>query len=185
MIRWRSGSTSSATPAPRPSPTLAGSTVPSRSTGAANGTRPAGGSPNPQGTPDAEQSLAERQAALQEAGRRRWGRHDQQAITAASANVGVAEEHLERATVAEHILREKFDALSQYQQQRQQTIAAAGPEHHELVTSLAQLDDALDLTRPDRIHTLVDEPPSHLVERLGRRRRHPPAKPCGATTPSP
>ena len=124
---------------------------------------------------DAERSLAERQAALQDAGRRRWGRHDQQAITAASANVGVAEEHLERATAAEHILREKFDALSQYQQQSQQTIAAAGPEHHELVTSLAQLDGALDLTRPDRIHTLVDEPPSHLVERLGS----PPASPAG------
>ena len=124
---------------------------------------------------DAEQSLAERQAALQEAGRRRWGRHDQQAITAARANVVVAEEHLEQATAAEHTLREQLDAVSQYQQQRQQTIAAAGPEHHELVTSLAQLDGALDLTRPDRIHTLVDEPPSHLVERLGS----PPASPAG------
>ncbi len=124
---------------------------------------------------EAEQSLAERHAALQEAGRRRWGRHDQQAITAARANVALAEEHLQRATAAEHTLREQLDALSQYQQQRQQTIAAAGPERHELVSSLAQLDGALDLTRPDRIHTLVEEPPPHLVERLGS----PPASPAG------
>jgi hypothetical protein len=124
---------------------------------------------------DAEQRLAERQAALQEAGRRRWGRHDQQAITAARPNVGVAEEHLEQTIAAEHSLREKLDTLSQYQQRRQQTIAAAGPEHHELVTRLAQIGGALDLTRPDRIHTLVDEPPSHLVERLGS----PPASPAG------
>jgi hypothetical protein len=124
---------------------------------------------------DAEQTVAERQAAFHEAGRRRWGRHDQQAITAARAYVTVAEEHLEQAIAAEHALREKLDALSRYQQQRQQTIAAAGPEHHELVTSLAQLDGALDLTRLDRIHTLVDEPPSHLVERLGS----PPASPAG------
>jgi hypothetical protein len=124
---------------------------------------------------DAEQSLAERQAALQEAGRRRWGRHDQQAITAARANVAVAEEHLRQAMAAEHTLREQLDAVSQYQQQRQQTIAAAGPQQHELVTSLAQLDGALDRTLSDRIHTLVDESPSHLVERLGS----PPASPAG------
>ena len=111
----------------------------------------------------------------QDAGRRRWGRHDQQAIAAARAKAGVAEEHLEQTIAAEHTVRERLDALSQYQQQRQQALAAAGPEHHELVTSLAQLDGSLDLTRPDRIHALVDEPPSHLVERLGS----PPASSAG------
>jgi hypothetical protein len=124
---------------------------------------------------DAEQNLAGRQAALQEAGRRRWGRHDQHAITAARASVAVAEEHLEQAAAAEQNLREQLDAVSQYQQQRQQAVAAAGPKQHELVTSLAQLDGALDLTRADRIHALVAEPPSHLVERLGS----PPASPAG------
>ena len=66
---------------------------------------------------DAERAVAEREAALEDAGKRRWGRPDQQAITAARANVAVAQQHLERATAAERTLRDQLDALSQYQQQ--------------------------------------------------------------------
>jgi hypothetical protein len=124
---------------------------------------------------DAERAIAERQAALQDAGRRRWGRHDHQAITAACASAAVAEQHLEQATAAEHTLREQLDVLSQYQQQRQQAIRSVAPEHHDLETNLAQLDAAIDHTRPDRVRALVDNPPQHLVERLGP----PPSSPAG------
>ena len=50
--------------------------------------------------------------------------------------------------MAEHTLREQLDALSQYQQLRQQTITAAARKDRELETSLAQLDAAIDDTRP-------------------------------------
>ena len=124
---------------------------------------------------DAEQALAERQAALQEAGRRRWGRHDHQAIAAARDCVAVAEQHLEQATAAERTLRERLDALAQYQQQRQQTITAAAPERQELETSLAQLDGC---PRPHPLRPRPSarrRPPPHLVERLGS----PPSSPAG------
>ena len=124
---------------------------------------------------DAEQALAERQAALQEAARRRWGRHDHQAIAAARDCVAVAEQHLEQATAAERTLRERLNALAQYDQQRHQTITAAAPERQDLETSLAQLDAAIDHNRSARVRALVDDAPQHLVERLGM----PPSSPAG------
>jgi hypothetical protein len=124
---------------------------------------------------NAEQALLEGQAALQQAGRRRWGRHDHEAIATAEAHLAAAEQCAEQAIAAEHTLREQLDAFSQSQQQRQRALTDGAPKREKLETILGQLDGALDHTRPARIHTLVEVQPSHLVERLGS----PPASPAG------
>ena len=116
---------------------------------------------------DAERQLAERQAALQQAGRRHWGRRDHEAMAAAHALVDVARQRTEQANTAEHNLRERLDAITHYQDHRRQAITDSAPARRALETFLAQLDGALDHTRPDRVRALADEPESDLVERLG------------------
>jgi conjugative relaxase-like TrwC/TraI family protein len=116
---------------------------------------------------DAERQLTERQAALQRAGRRHWGRHDREAMAAAQALVDVAWQSAEQSKTAEQDLRDRLDAISHYQDQRHQAITDSAPARRALETSLTQLDSALDHTRPDRVRVLADELESDLVERLG------------------
>jgi hypothetical protein len=124
---------------------------------------------------EAEAALAGSQASLDEAHRRRWGRHHHDAVNAAQHQVGVANQDLERAGVTERDLREQLARISSYQQERQQAIKASAPKRKELETTLAQLDGALDHTRPQRVHALSLDPSPDLVDRLGE----PPASAAG------
>ena len=115
----------------------------------------------------AEEALGSAHAAFDESGRRRWGRRDQQQVATAKAGVVFAEQRVERAAAAEGELRERFASLARYQQERQQALAAADAGRKQLKATLAQFDAALDHTRADRVRALADDPPAHLVERLG------------------
>jgi hypothetical protein len=124
---------------------------------------------------EAEAAMAASQASLDEASRRRWGRQDHEAINAAKNQVGVAKHDLERAGVTERNLREQLARISSHQQERQQAIKGTASERKELETTLAQLDAALDQTRPQRVHALSLDPSPDLVKRLGE----PPASAAG------
>jgi hypothetical protein len=49
---------------------------------------------------------------------------------------------------AERDLRDRLAAIADYQQRRNQAINDSTPQRQELATGLAQLDAALDYTRP-------------------------------------
>ena len=115
----------------------------------------------------AEQALTASQANLDDASRRRWGRHDHEAIAAAEAKVAFSERRLEQALTAERHLRDQLAAITSHQQKRKQAINESAPRRIELTSILAQLDGALDHTRAERVHALADEPPTYQVERLG------------------
>jgi hypothetical protein len=115
----------------------------------------------------AEQALTASQANLDDASRRRWGRHDQEAIATAQAKVALSEQRMEQAVTAERHLRDELAAIAGNQQQRRQVANASAPRRNELASTLAQLDGALEHTRPERVHVLADEPPTYQVERLG------------------
>ncbi|MHB1533181.1 MAG: MobF family relaxase [Acidimicrobiales bacterium] len=117
---------------------------------------------------DAEQALADSQARLDEASRRHRGRHDRDAIAAAQGRVAYNQQRLEETRNGERDLRDRLAAIADYQQQRKQTINDSGPRRQELASSLAQLDAALDHTRPQRVHALVSDPSPDLVKRLGQ-----------------
>ena len=116
---------------------------------------------------DAERQLAERRAALQKPGAATGADAIHEAMAAAHALVDVARQRTEQANTAEHNLRERLDAISHYQDHRRQAITDSAPARRALETFLAQLDGALDHTRPDRVRALADQPESDLVERLG------------------
>ena len=116
---------------------------------------------------DAERALGDSQARLDEASRRHWGRHDRDAIAAAQGRVAYNQQRLEEAQKAERDLRDRFACISTYQQERRQAITNSAPGRQELASSLAQLDAALDYTRPQRVHGLVSDPSPDLVKRLG------------------
>ena len=115
----------------------------------------------------AEELVAQSQARLQDARGRRWGRHDQNAVADAQAQLAAAERRAQKATSAERDLRERLAALAEHQQQRQQRLADVAVPRQEIGTTLAQVDAALDRTRPDRVAALADDPPDHLVARIG------------------
>jgi conjugative relaxase-like TrwC/TraI family protein len=124
---------------------------------------------------DAEQALAESRSRSQDAGRRRWGHRDPAAVACAEEQLVFAEARWEQGVAAERDLRDRLAAIARHQQARREAIAGSAPERKELETELAQLDAALDATRPDRALALADEQPPHLVERLGQ----PPGSPAG------
>jgi conjugative relaxase-like TrwC/TraI family protein len=115
----------------------------------------------------AEQKLADSQARLQDAGRRRWGRHDHDAMAAAQAEVAADQNRAEQATNEERDLRDRLGALAEHQQRRQHVITQTAPRRKELDTRLAQIDAALDRSRPDRVAALAEHPPPHLVTLIG------------------
>jgi hypothetical protein len=124
---------------------------------------------------EAEAALAGSQASLDEASRRRWGRHHHDAINAAQHQVGAVTQDLERAGVAERNLREQLARISSHQQERQQAIKDSAPKRKELETSLAQFDGALDHTRPRRVRALCLDPSPDLLDHIGE----PPASAAG------
>ena len=115
----------------------------------------------------AEQALTAGQANLDDASRRRWGRHDHEAIAAAKAKVAFSEQRMEQAVTAERHLRDELAAIAGHQQQRRQVANDSAPRRNELASTVAQLDAALEHTRAERVHALADEPPTYQVDRLG------------------
>ncbi|MGP8221736.1 MAG: MobF family relaxase [Acidimicrobiales bacterium] len=116
---------------------------------------------------DAKRILADSEAQLQDAGRRRWGRHDHEAIASAQENVAAGERRVQQVLGAERDLRDRLAALAGHQQRRQQHIADVSAECRELDATVAQIDAALESTRADRVAVLADDPPDHLVQRIG------------------
>ncbi|HET9077034.1 MAG TPA: MobF family relaxase, partial [Acidimicrobiales bacterium] len=114
-----------------------------------------------------EQSLAEVEARLEDAQRRRWGRHDHRAIADAQAQLAALHQQAERAAAEERRLRDHLAELADHQRARQQHIADSAGRRGQRAETVAQLDDALDRTRLDRVRRLADDPPEHLVTRLG------------------
>jgi hypothetical protein len=116
---------------------------------------------------EAEQALSDSRAQLEEAGRRRWGRHDREGVAARSAEVALAEHRLEQAVAAEAALRDQLASLSRHQEQRNRAILDSAPQRKDLETTLGQADAALEHTRPDRVRALAQDPPSYAVSQLG------------------
>ena len=115
----------------------------------------------------AEQALTASQANLDDASRRRWGRHDHEAIAAAKAKVAFSEQRMEQAVIAERDLRDELAAIAGHQQERRQVVNDSAPRRNELASTLAQLDAALEHTRAERVYSLANEPPTYQIERLG------------------
>ncbi len=124
---------------------------------------------------DAERAWADSRASLDEASRRHWGRHDRDAIAAAQGRVAYNEQRLEETRNAERDLRDRLACISTYQQERRQAITDIAPRRREFETATAQLDVALDYTRPQRVRALMSDPSPDLVKRLGE----PPASAAG------
>ncbi|MHB1536710.1 MAG: hypothetical protein ACYC1D_19300 [Acidimicrobiales bacterium] len=126
---------------------------------------------------DAERAWADSRARLDEASRRHWGRHDRDAIVAAQGRAAYNDQRLEEARNAERGLRDRLACISTYQQERRQAITDSAPRRREFETATAQLDAALDYTRPQRVRALVSDPSPDVVTRLGE----PPASAAGRT----
>ncbi|HTW10614.1 MAG TPA: MobF family relaxase [Acidimicrobiales bacterium] len=116
---------------------------------------------------DAERALADSRSRPQDASRRRWGHRDRAAVACAKEELVSAEERLEKGVAAERDLRDHLAAIARDQEARREAVSGTAPKRKELETALAQLDAALDCTRPDRVVALADAPLPHLVERLG------------------
>ena len=114
-----------------------------------------------------EQAVTASQESLDDARRRRWGRHDHDAIAAAEAKLAFSKQSLEDALTAERDLRDEVAAIAAHQQERREVVNDSAPRRNELASTLVQLDGALDHTRAERVRALADEPPTYQVERLG------------------
>jgi conjugative relaxase-like TrwC/TraI family protein len=124
---------------------------------------------------EAEAALVASQTRLDVTSRRRWGRHDHDAINAAKNQVGVAQQNLECAGTTEREVREQLARMSKCLLERQQAIKDNAPKRMEHETTLRFVDVALDHTRPRRVQALSLDPSRDLVERLGE----PPASAAG------
>ncbi len=107
--------------------------------------------------------------------RRRWGRHDREAVAAAQARLAIAEQRSDQEAAAERDHSDRLAAIARYQDDRQEAIVETNPQREKVKAGLAQLDAALDSTRADRTLALADEPPPGLGERLGQH----PSSPAG------
>jgi hypothetical protein len=114
-----------------------------------------------------EELVAAGQARLEEAGRRRWGRRDHEAVADAQAQLAAGERQVRQAVGTERELRERVGALAEHQLQRRWHIAHISAQRKELDATLAQVDAALDRTRPDRVAAFADDPPDYLVAPIG------------------
>ena len=126
-------------------------------------------------THQAQQGLSDSLARLEDASRRRWGRQDHQAIAAATLDLKAAQQRAEKAAQAEAALRDRLHNLAEHKQQRRQVVADTAPWRNDLQVALAQVDGALDDTRPRRVQRHVEDPPAYLSDRLGA----PPSTPAG------
>ncbi len=133
---------------------------------------------------DAERALGDSQARLDEASRSHWGRHDRDAIAAAQGRVAYNQQRL-RSPKRPNATSATASLALTYQQERRQAITNSAPGRQKLASSLAQLDAALDYTRPQRVHGLVSDFTWIWSSVSASLRHQPPAGPCGAITPYP
>ena len=109
---------------------------------------------------DAEQSLAERQARLEDVGRRRWGRHDRdsdrQAQTPRSPSPRNDWSRRSAPSATSGTVSLPSPSIRSIVARRSPT---ARPRRKELDSTLAQIDAALERTRPERVRALADDPP--------------------------
>jgi hypothetical protein len=77
--------------------------------------------------------------------------------------IDAAEGRAQQWTKAERDLLERLAVLTEHQDH----IADLVAQRQELGTTLAQVDAALDRTRPARVAALAEDPPGHLVQRIG------------------
>ena len=116
---------------------------------------------------EAERSLADSQERLSEASRRRRGRHDYDAIHIAGAHVILAEGVLNQAVTDERRLSDHLAEIATHQKERQRAVNDSRPLRQQLESVFSLLDAALDHTRPERVRSALEQPPTHLVERFG------------------
>jgi hypothetical protein len=122
----------------------------------------------------AEEQMTVGQAGLQDAARRGWGRQNRESVADAQAQIADAQRRVD-AVAAERNLRQRLAALAEHQQHRQLHIAGVFPRRKEIEARTAQIDAALDRTRPERVAALAYGPPQYLVTRIGP----PPHTPAG------
>jgi hypothetical protein len=82
---------------------------------------------------------------------------------------------LDEAQNAERDLRDHLADIADYEQQRKQAVNDSTPRRREFQTATAQLDAALDRTRPQRVHALMCDASPDLIKHLGE----PPASAAG------
>ena len=133
---------------------------------------------------EAERGPADAQAVAEQAARRRWGRRDHQAITAAGQEVDRHQQRLQQTVAAQSDLKQRFSQLVKHQQHRGEVLAETKPRRVELSGSLSEIDGALDRSRPGRVRALTEEAPGHLIDVLARPPTAPRHGPCGNTWPT-
>lgn len=79
----------------------------------------------------------------------------------------LAEGMLNQAVTDERHLRDHLAEIAAHQKQRQRAVNDNRPRRQQLESVFSQIDAALDHTRPERVRTLLEQPPAHLVDRLG------------------
>ena len=112
---------------------------------------------------------AERDLAL--AGQRRWGRIDKPARDEALRRRAGARFSLEGAEVTMQRAQDHVHQARADQAHREHALAATVDRRQELNQAVADLEDALERSRPERVLALAgrDIPPAHLPEGPGRR----------------
>ena len=85
-----------------------------------------------------------------------------------------AEEAVAVAVGSEQTARLRLDAEASHERRRAKALAATEPQRTELTEALAELDAALDDTRPERVAAISGEAivPAHLVAVLGEPPSH-------------
>jgi hypothetical protein len=119
------------------------------------------------GRRDAERDVAEAKTRADQAGQRRWGRRDHEALSLAGQEVSRHEQRLQQAAETETALKARFVQLGEHQQQRRHALVETHEHRVELSASLADIDGALDRSRPERVQALAEEGADHLVAVLG------------------
>jgi hypothetical protein len=110
-----------------------------------------------------------------EASRRRWGLRDPQAITTATQHLDQARRDLERAASADHDTEDNLTQVREHQQRHRHALHQTAPRRSELTGAVADLDAALEHTRPERVSRVAAQPDTELRHLLG----DPPNTPAG------
>ncbi|MDQ3570973.1 MAG: AAA family ATPase, partial [Actinomycetota bacterium] len=118
---------------------------------------------------DVLHQMQEAERALALASQRRWGRIDRDARETALRRHRWARSGLEGADAGVKQAREHLADVRAQQARYEHALAATASERRELSQAVADLDDALERTRPERVPSLARQEiaPAHLVDALG------------------
>ncbi len=118
---------------------------------------------------EARSGVEDRRRQLEIASERHWGRRDKDGVVAARRALERAEGAVATAVDAERGARLRLGVAVSNERKRGRALADTEPRRVELTEALAELDAALDDTRPARVAALADEAivPAHLVAALG------------------